>query len=1509
MAGPATHRSTGAPKKPPPKPAKTKAFQDPMTTPFKTTAGDRAVVKEIRRRQGQRTASEMAARTGAIAGLPTPGGFGMTGQAKDKYQVNLTAKADLAKANVERRQNGGLLTPKQAKREQAASKVVAGELPTTFKERHDLGQLARPAVHLTPPKAPAPPVSPRASHPPVPTPTPERGAQPAYGARGGVSGNPFIAKPSGSVDVVPWALGAADKLIATTVADRIGSVTDNLRAPGMVNEVLHGRRSISSLTGLPGAVAKDVVGSTLGLGQFRADDARRLLHGELPKVYTGEQAAGKIGSIGLTTPNVDVPGADLDPASQAALTKAGLKSVKASEMGAAGFTPEATQRYTAMALKRGWYKGELQTLNGLDLLERAYNDPPNIALRTGQNFVGGVARTGSAGAAIYGLAREHNKKALGQLAEAGGSWVGALAHPKEAIVSDPYGYLPLPGLALKGVGSVGYLMKAADKVGERTVRVGAGDVGRTVEGEAYPIQQNPLGMVGPQQPGYTGVIHRGTYSRNLATAAGQHLSDRAAELFGKNAAISKHVDTLVRRATNANGAAHQMAQLAYKKAQRKVGKKRAEILLALQHGGGDAEAMAKLYDAQALKHEKGAASPAAGAARFYRDVVAPATKKLSEDDLNFLAAHSLISEHTSNTLIKLGRFSPTAALYRRNEPLLLAAAERAISHGDAAALHGALPPDEAAALHILYLRKELDEHIPSDAPAGRRIDVRRGRTQESARAGRVVNKDHQAQLDILNDHAPPVMPKRHLDEEHDAAVEEWKQAEPQPPKKTKLSEEDAAAKLAQRKADWRAQRPKRPPMTDAERSELAKYRAEKADWDKNWAKKHADAKVKERAYRKAEGVSTRKNTELRSDQRIEERSIPDQADIRRQYHDALVDFERMHLEKGGMAPARVAYTKRETFPGVRRGAQGARNFVAKPGGTQAKSTGKSFLSGNYLIDSKSPILENLRAQRLETSIGSYHQIMAHLAVEAKKNDPVPDGMIFVKGSNAATLGKIEHEMESNPVAHGDHYASEHSIREDFTTALKAATQKGQHAGEDGFFVPAAAWRRMVEYTTPESSGRYQRFLRQYQRVLISTFPGTVIGNTLGSMPLAMASGAGYRSFRDAYHAMNDPTLAPASLRGRGVAGGLASEAHNVATHYMDFMRRQSVKGEDWSRLAGYFSKAGPHIRREAERLGMEADDYARAFAKGEIDPRKLDEFLNHAESFLGDTVKPNGKYGRMLGNVILFHNWVGHMAKLMLWTLPIKHPGTAVMVNTLASYGDQYRREHGVWPSWMTDYVPLPKALAGIGNDSVAKYVPGGMQQFTRALNIGQLMPQSTAGGLLSNVMADRPIQERLSAVVGPPLSQIAAFMQQATINRYGADSNQANLWKTAVNLALSMIPGERKAFPMQGRKPDDLSIFNDPSYKMYTSRVPGMPLSPFLQPGAVPDRGVSGFIERSLGGGVYSVPNQGPITDTANYKNTLRHVKDTYQGPRAELAKKRKEAIYKAMRERGVQDPAALLP
>jgi hypothetical protein len=579
------------------------------------------------------------------------------------------------------------------------------------------------------------------------------------------------------------------------------------------------------------------------------------------------------------------------------------------------------------------------------------------------------------------------------------------------------------------------------------------------------------------------------------------------------------------------------------------------------------------------------------------------------------------------------------------------------------------------------------------------------------------------------------------------------------------------------------------------------------------------------------------------------------------YDHAVQEYAQTHLSTGGSEPTRVARTKPSSTgvmqPTYRKGTGGRARF--NPNYPKQKaSTGSSFETGDYLVDPKVALQENLQAQRIRTSIGlssdeSYAKIGA---TPAEKGDPRPPGMVFTPRRNAATVGKVITDLTDKPVGAHDYYHEESTIRDRLAKHLEAtADRTGEYAAEKGWFVPEGSFNRILDYTRPESRSSYDKFMRQYQRTMISLFPSTVLGNTAGSIPLALAAGAGPKSFLEAKRASSlggDISRVPHSMHGRGVAGNLAADVRNPASGYMNAMRRANVIGEDFSRDAVYFRKVLPGAGRRAKELGMTKPEYLRAMASGEVDSHIRDAGTAYAIKFAGDAAKPATKTTQRLGRIILFPAWLQHMTKLMLVTLPLHHPRRMALINALAIYGDQYRREHGVLPAWMNDFAPLfQHTVAG--------------NVFTRTVGLAQTAPQGTAGGVFDTLSQNIPVTERVAGLLNPPVAGLVNTAIQEIKNQdtyYPVD-----LGRFAANQALYAVPGMSKFFPRTGMAPDSLPW--SPRQRTYTTGAkknkwnPDANILPWDQrPGARPLGGWEGIVSRVMGLPLYDVPTSGPIND-----------------------------------------------
>lgn len=1447
----------------------------PETAPFKRGTKPFAVRtakaqnEEIR---SVRTAGRLANVVGAQHGLTPTHSFGSPGVARDKFTPALTARTEIAKADQARLRQGGLLSPAQRQRERQAVNIIA--TAPTFHDTHALpASLSAIGGNLkgrTPSGAP----------PPLPTPH-------AVGARSAQPRNPFAPKPGQHVNPLDLASRAAG-----TALEAAASVPGTFTTP------------LSIRGGGGGVVGSSAQPDVLKVKPTHLSTALEDTSSRLNAVST--KAADALQSGGLPTPSGSIPVGwiNIDPQAGAAV-KPGTKDVPIAALGAAYLTPEAKAVQDAKAIKRGWFPQELEGLNGLETLKRANSDPPGILTRILRNAAGDIVRTGGVPAAFIGLGTEaatgHAGRAADQLlGMAADQTIGLLKHPVESAISHPYYTIPAVGLAGRTAGAVGLLNRA--ERGMRTI-----DTGLTHDALTGAAAKE-LKATGAEIPQTPTVIQRGQYSRNLWDHIGQLASDKTAKSrVGRATLLRGSLDRDIRNATSAEGAQHAVLQHVYAKLHRKIGRQRSEVLLRLADAGGRADVVLAHYERRAAID--GEHSAAAGQARFIREHVL--NHELTPDDQAFLEAHLHLSEHTSGTHVELGRFGEPARVFRQHEALI----ESLASGGD------------AQAQRILNLRDIAHGKRPTAES-----ELRTGKIKEAEGVLAKVVAQHEAALKRIEQAPPPRPPgkgagaasaiakayeahlaKRPADRVDRVVPLSRVRAESGMNPAEFAAHLERAEKAGEIKL-YGSTSSKGPGAIIVNGRRVGAMSIEKtargagADAQKAWrALNKAYASRVKRAKAQAAALAVRR---LDAEKRIgtlkaaEENKALDpkvHEAVQQEYANAVNQFAADHLKQpGAFTPHYVERLKVADSGAVaqRRTLRTKVRFSNRLS-KQPMSTGETFRAGDYLIDSQSPMRNSLAAMRMRQTRTIYNTVVQKYGIHHDAKATVPEGMVSVNENTLTSLASALKALEDNPVSHQDYYAQEASIRNKVKAGLEAGSTSERGTTQDkGYFVPKAIYDRMLDYVTPESRNRYDRFLRQYQRALISIYPSTVLGNTLGSIPLAVAGGAIHpHAFADAYRAMKNPELGPLAMRGRGAAAGLASDPRNRAGQYMNFMRRQSVKGEDYSRLAAFFSKASPYIRKRADELNMDVEAYLKKFVKGEIDEQKLSQFLDHAEQFLGDTVKPNGAFGRKAAHVILFHNWVGHMMKVMLYTIPVKHPGRATLINILGQYGDQYRQTHGVWPQWMTDFVPLKH---------FSSMLPGayGNQNYTLAGDVTQLTPQGTAGGVLDQLSADRPILDSIANVIAPPWSAAmkTALTQYQAANASPTDLNVPDWRWNAVSNALGMIPGERKFFPTTGQRADSVPIVHEEPRLYMAPHGTGRIQSPFLQPGAMPLGGRIGdpWWARGLGtaarvGGVplWTVPNEGKITKNERVKAKEANRNTGRSGKSADRRKRRLRHQY----------------
>lgn len=1414
----------------------------------------------VAKRKDEAFRANVAADVSAAAGLAPVGSLGQVGVAKPSHTFTpvLTPAARLAASRQRMLTHGGLPDPARAA-QTARDRLVVSSQPTRFIDTHALPSelvWGTPASHAAPPETPTPPPK-----PPGLGYTKGQGPSKGHGFAARLLEQPLLGRYAKPLrDAASYGLGTGVSVLESVPREFITPIR-----PGASTPV----ESVKPTT-LPAALQDIAVRTNdvaSGVGSIG-------LH--LPANYPG------VPSTGINWPSLH--GGVHDPAAEAAST---VSSETASKY---GFTPEYTANLRKQALAQGWYPGEIDQLNGMDLLLHSVNKPPNFFQRVAQNFASGAVRTGAAASGIAALTTEiahgHGMRALDQFAgQAGEQGLGWLKHPLESAVTNPYALTPGVGLAGKTLGMAGHIIHYGKDMPLREIKTG---VARKV---FAPNEQGP--------PAPDIVYARGPLSKNLWTQAFQRGADKLAETgFRLNATHGQNFDKLIRHAVNQHAVEHFRHQKAYKDAVQALAgkpgakKRRAEVLLAYLSSGGHPVEELAMRERQAL--EAGTGSTEASQAAFLRDHVIPETRQLSAADHAFMDAARTLSQHTTGTHVGLGRFRAEAGLYRAHANRIAVLVDQAdkIAH-DYQLAHDLAPEQAYAGMFAPSLAKELGftdqmnealhiqrvlrpavlAGVAHDAPMGARVIERGGKMKEAERARERAWKDHQAHVAVMN-------------------------ARPKPPERIN---------------DPKAARAKYAPGA------YAAHRADMKAWRVKEKRASAKAQQSGKTWTDLEG----RGKTLSAADLEQHRLVPDPVDTFNQYSDALKAFGKHHVEQGGVAPARVEYTKaRLTKRAYRRGIGRHPLKANARSPRQQATTGKSFASGNYMIDATSPLRESVHAQRLRTGIGAYRVAVDQVGKHVPAGYTVGPNEVAVPVGNLASLAKAETKVEH--VSGSDNYAAETSLRDQFAKRLELAPGRQAVTVEPSIILPKGTWDRVVAYTRPVSQSNYDRAMGQYQRWLISLFPGTTIGNTLGSVPLALFAGAGPRDFARAFETkglgrlrQGDVELTPHSTLGAGASGGhlgpLDEAAGNPISYYMNMMRAASVYGEDVTRIAAYHHFARPFVKAEAKRLAKESekfigprpggkdvltwrdtlDEAAREFARGNVNPKAYDHVLDQTEKFMGNMLKPYGKIGRELNrtHAVLFQNWVGHMLKLVLYTLPVKHPRRAVFLNTVAAYGDQYRQEHGVWPSWMTDFFPVIHEAAQL---------PGGagLQKWTHAFSLMQINPQSTAGGTLQGLTSDRPGLERLAGTLAPPWGTGLTFLNQWRDNADLTPDQKLNLGRTLLNDVLGVIPGERKMFPQGGMRLDTLPW--DPQAKTYVDPFTHQIQSPFLAPTTRPDQGLAGFLERAFGVGGYQVPNEGAITTEQAAGQAIRSLpqpgKDAAVARRAFQRKAAQPAAKKAL-------------
>jgi hypothetical protein len=335
-------------------------------------------------------------------------------------------------------------------------------------------------------------------------------------------------------------------------------------------------------------------------------------------------------------------------------------------------------------------------------------------------------------------------------------------------------------------------------------------------------------------------------------------------------------------------------------------------------------------------------------------------------------------------------------------------------------------------------------------------------------------------------------------------------------------------------------------------------------------------------------------------------------------------------------------------------------------------------------------------------------------------------------------------------------------------AKTAAIEDVVAAGGNYYLIPEFLYKQIVkelgaiQYRPQGGLAFVNNITKEWRSFTLNIFPRTGFANLIGSASLAALAGAGPRSFYLAYrHLRYGDIPAPAGLR-QAFAAGLTNEQNfarirsrlptasfripgetrrglplgrNVSLDtpfaglawWMNTMRAFNGISEDFGRLAVWYSRAYPEASRLADVgfvktwttgrvLSEEAQNVLESLARGN-DPNlaaQSQRFVDLSFEWLGD-LHAGGKTNTILRTAVPFQQWYRHIIRLTFVTMPLKYPGRMLFLQRLSEIGHEYLIEHGIYPSWMMDVIPIlidEKMLDGVPQEYILAWHAGSSNPF-----------------------------------------------------------------------------------------------------------------------------------------------------------------------------------------------------
>lgn len=638
-------------------------------------------------------------------------------------------------------------------------------------------------------------------------------------------------------------------------------------------------------------------------------------------------------------------------------------------------------------------------------------------------------------------------------------------------------------------------------------------------------------------------------------------------------------------------------------------------------------------------------------------------------------------------------------------------------------------------------------------------------------------------------------------------------------------------------------------------------------------------------------------------------------------------------ESGAEAPSMyMPHTEAQIGGGkLRRG----RPFVAGEGGARDILGGRleerkmsTYEAGKLLQDPRAfeaaagaPARAMRTSQELERRVGGSVAHKLDLDDEQARNFDYDDNdMVIVQAGDtrfgatrrdpSMTEGRMEQMRDlMERTDQGDTKAAQELFRRSFRVVERDPDTGRPVMGPGTYYaVPRAAWDALEDRATAVArrGGGLGKITTGWKQITLNTLPRTVVNNTVGSIPMALAGGAGALSYGRAARnlARGGADLIPGELRGVGMSGagthritlGDHLPGRTVAA-WMNGLRRGNVLGEDAARAAVYMKGAHKAANKAAGRkwgagvrsLSEDARRVAEQWAK---DPAsrtpEVEAFIEKAVKFTGDMT--GGKHDSLISLAVPFHKWYRHIVRLTLLTMPVEYPGRAIFLQELGQIGDEYRVKHGVFPGWMNDLIPLRDSIDSVpGYDAAGaaaalpQRVVGGFR--TSSLNpfdtvgqvaglnegLGSVSPllmtpaELAAGRHLSGPRIFQPFTDPQGNEIGSPLGDPSGWLRVAG-NRFVGSVPLAKwatgFFGTASGMADTSIPvlDEQRRIRTQDGK-----------------RIPGSLYPPDSSPG-----GVIPTLLRGVGISIGQTDSSG-----ARYGRTVRR---HYEAQRAEWLKRRRQ-------------------